>query len=78
MPSDAVEATLRDILRHIALAEQFAVGYDWSRLHVDTKTVYAVIRCLEIISEASRRLPDDLKERPACDWLAPDGCRRNV
>jgi uncharacterized protein with HEPN domain len=27
------------------------------------KTVYAVTRCLEIISEASRRLPADLKAR---------------
>jgi uncharacterized protein with HEPN domain len=35
----------------------------------DQKTVYAVTRALEIISEASRRLPDDLKLRhPAIDW----------
>ena len=27
------------------------------------RTVYAVTRCLEIISEASRRLPDEVKER---------------
>jgi uncharacterized protein with HEPN domain len=29
----------------------------------DRRTVYAVIRCLEIISEASRRLPAELKDR---------------
>jgi uncharacterized protein with HEPN domain len=30
---------------------------------------YAVTRCLEIISEASRRLPDELKARhPAIAW----------
>jgi len=30
---------------------------------------YAVVRCLEIISEASRRLPDDLKARhPWIEW----------
>jgi len=35
----------------------------------DVRTVYAVIRCLEIISEASRRLPDDLKARhPSMEW----------
>jgi uncharacterized protein with HEPN domain len=35
----------------------------------DIRTVYAVTRCLEIISEASRRLPDDLKARhPAIGW----------
>ncbi len=35
------------------------------------KTVYAVIRALEIISEASRRLPKELKdEYPEVDWVA--------
>jgi uncharacterized protein with HEPN domain len=35
----------------------------------DPRTVYAVTRCLEIISEASRRLPDDLKARhPSIAW----------
>jgi uncharacterized protein with HEPN domain len=69
MPSDAVEVALRDILRHIELAESFVHGYDWSRFHIDIKTVYAVTRCLEIISEASRRLPADLKARhPSIGW----------
>ena len=37
----------------------------------DRKTVYAVTRALEIISEATRRLPDDLKARhPHIDWIA--------
>ncbi|HEX3442188.1 MAG TPA: HepT-like ribonuclease domain-containing protein [Pseudolabrys sp.] len=69
MPSDAVAVALRDIVRHIELAEQFVHGYDWGRFHTDIKTVYAVTRCLEIISEASRRLPDDLKARhPSISW----------
>ena len=35
----------------------------------DNLRLYAVIRCLEIISEASRRLPDTLKGRhPAIQW----------
>ncbi len=29
----------------------------------DLRTVYAITRCFEIISEASRRLPRQLKER---------------
>jgi uncharacterized protein with HEPN domain len=43
----------------------------------DRKTVYAVTRALEIISEASRRLPDELKSRhPEIDWPAVGGrCR---
>lgn len=35
------------------------------------KTVYAVVRALEIVSEASRRLPIEIKDRhPEIDWMA--------
>jgi uncharacterized protein with HEPN domain len=40
----------------------------------DLKTRYAVERALEIISEASRRLPEDLRKRhPQIDWRALAG-----
>jgi uncharacterized protein with HEPN domain len=69
MPSDQLENVLRDILRHIDLAASFVVDLDRSAFLHDTRTVYAVTRCLEIISEASRRLPDDLKARhPSITW----------
>jgi len=39
----------------------------------DRKTVYAVVRALEIISEASRRLPAELEDsHPEIDCVA--GC----
>ena len=42
---------------------------DYERFRDDTRTVYAVTRCLEIISEASRRLPDAVKLRhPTIAW----------
>ena len=63
MPSDPAEAPLRDILHHIELAEGFLVGFEYATFQADIRTVYAVTRCLEIISEASRRLPDTLKAR---------------
>jgi uncharacterized protein with HEPN domain len=38
---------------------------------MDQKTVYAVVRDLEIVSEASRRLPGELTGRhPEIDWAA--------
>ena len=38
---------------------------------MERKTVYAVVRALEIVSEASRRLPDKLLHRhPEIDWVA--------
>ncbi len=68
MPSDTL-AVLRDMERHIHLAVAFAEGIDYEAFENDTRTVFAVIRCLEIVSEASRRLPDELKARhPSIPW----------
>jgi uncharacterized protein with HEPN domain len=63
MPFRAVDTALQDILYHIDLAAKFVVGFDRDTFKDDLRTVYAVTRCLEIISEASRRLPEDLKAR---------------
>jgi uncharacterized protein with HEPN domain len=42
---------------------------DAKALADDLLRLYVVTRCLEIISEASRRLPDDLKARhPSIAW----------
>jgi uncharacterized protein with HEPN domain len=69
MPSSAEERSLRDILFHIDLATEFVGGFDRDTFKSDLRTLHAVTRCLEIISEASRRLPDDLKARhPAIAW----------
>lgn len=69
MRSDAALTALRDIAHHIDLAIHFTAGFDYEAFVADPRTVYAVTRCLEIISEASRRLPDELKARhPAIAW----------
>jgi uncharacterized protein with HEPN domain len=62
-PFEAATAALRDIAHHIDLATHFAASFDAETFRADLRTVYAVTRCLEIISEASRRLPDALKVR---------------
>ena len=44
-------------------------GLEYEAVRHDTRTLYAVVRCLEIISEASRRLPDEVKARhPSIPW----------
>jgi uncharacterized protein with HEPN domain len=69
MPSDRTDGILRDILHHIDLATQFVGDLDRETFKTDIRTVYAVTRCLEIISEASRRVPDDMKVRhPGISW----------
>ena len=69
MPSDAEDGALRDILHHIDLVQQFTGANDFDSFRDDTMRVYAVTRCLEIISEASRRVSDSLKARhPDIAW----------
>ena len=69
MLSKAATAALRDMEHHIDLATEFVAGIGYEAFRDDTRTVYAVTRCLEIISEASRRLPDELKTRhPSIAW----------
>ena len=44
-------------------------GLNRAAFYADTRTIFAVTRCLEIISEASRRLPEELKARnPSIAW----------
>lgn len=60
---------MRDIATYIDLAIRFTTELDFDRFSVDLRTVLAVTRCLEIMSEASRRLPEELKARhPSIPW----------
>ncbi|MDI1266752.1 MAG: DUF86 domain-containing protein [bacterium] len=69
MPSNSTDRALRDILHHIDLAVNFVAGADRETFKADVRAFYAVTRCLEIISEASRLLPDELKARhPGISW----------
>jgi uncharacterized protein with HEPN domain len=69
MHSEQADIALRDILHHVDLATSFTEDFDRDSFKSDVRTVYAVTRCLEIISEASRRLPDQLKARhPTISW----------
>jgi len=69
MPSRNPEVRLREIRDNIRLAQSFVADFNLRRFKTDTRTIYAVTRCLEIISEASRRLPASLKNRhPDIAW----------
>ncbi len=71
MPSKNPAQRLQDIVDNIDAIAAFVTGLDFALFAQDRKTVYAVTRALEIISEASRRLPDELKGRHSgVDWKA--------
>lgn len=69
MPSKNPILPLTHIVENIARAREFIAGQDLESFSADAKTSYAAIRALEIISEASRRLSDDIRLRhPKIDW----------
>ena len=71
MPSKPAKPAsyLFDIRDNIQLAVRFVEDLDYPRFRENTLIFYAVTRALEIISEASRRLPADMKDRhPNIPW----------
>ncbi|MDQ6433520.1 DUF86 domain-containing protein [Mesorhizobium sp. LHD-90] len=69
MLSEREHNALLDILDNIGHAEAFLADATKDELATDTLRFYAVTRALEIISEASRRLPATLKDRhPDAPW----------
>jgi uncharacterized protein with HEPN domain len=74
MPSKDALTALRDVLDHALLAQGFVEDFDLEQFRQDRRTYFAVVRCLEIISEASRRIDDDIKLRhPGIEWRAMAG-----
>ncbi len=72
-PIDAVE----DILRNLRLAREFvgdALTVD--ELERDTKTLYSLVRALEVVGEATKRVPDSVRALDAAiPWKEMAGMR---
>jgi uncharacterized protein with HEPN domain len=64
-----VRWTIAEILDEIEWAVSVVSGKSFEAFEKDRAARYIIERSIEIISEASRRLPDDLKDlRPEIDW----------
>ena len=67
---------LEDICNAARKALLFVEGVAYEDFLADDKTVYAVIRALEIVGEASKRIPQDLRDRyPQIPWRSMAGIR---
>lgn len=54
----------------------FTDGMSYDDFNSDEKTLYAVIRCIEVIGEAVKRLPEDFRDsNPEIPWKAMAGMR---
>ena len=71
-----VQDYVQDILDSMTKAEEFINGMDLAAFTQDDKTIYAVIRCLEIIGEAARKIPPNVRRRFAdIPWQSLAGMR---
>ena len=60
---------IADILEAIAIVDEAVEGKSLEEYQKDSILRFAVERAIEIVSEASRRVPDDLLAvRPEIDW----------
>lgn len=67
--SRKIDPYVYDILENIERVQSEASGQSFADFQRDWKLRFAVQRAIEIISEASRRLPADLKAtRPEIPW----------
>jgi uncharacterized protein with HEPN domain len=64
-----VETTLSQMLQAIRDVRSFTEGIAYADFQADAKTRLAVERCVEIIAEAARRLPDAVQTAcPDIPW----------
>jgi len=54
---------IEDMLDAIDAIEEFVSGMDFEGFRTDRKTVDAVVRNLEVIGEAARHVPEDVREK---------------
>lgn len=67
---------VQDILESITEAREFIEGLGFEDFTRDKKSINAVVRSLEVIGEAAKKIPDNLREiYPLIPWKRMAGMR---
>lgn len=69
----------RDMLEHAKFSIEFSKNITFESFKNDPKTAFAIVRTLEVIGEASNRVPDELKEKYSnLPWHKIRGLRNRI
>jgi uncharacterized protein with HEPN domain len=67
---------LKDILAAVETIETFVKGMSFEEFRVDDKTTSAVVRKFEIIGEATKQIPENIRQQyPGVPWKDMAGMR---
>lgn len=67
---------LEDILEAVQKIQKYTEGFSIDTFSRDSKTLDAVVRNLEIIGEAAKRIPDEIRSKyPGIEWKKIAGLR---
>ncbi|HEX9923877.1 MAG TPA: DUF86 domain-containing protein [Anaerolineae bacterium] len=70
---------MEDILEAMGQAEMFVVGMSYEQFEIDMRTNFAVTRALEIVGEATKRLPQHIRQQyPSIPWKGMAGMRDRI
>jgi uncharacterized protein with HEPN domain len=79
MPKRDADLLIEDILAAIAKIEGYTCGVERHTFLADDKTIDAVVRNLEIIGEAARRMPVEfVTAHPDIPWQQITGLRNRI
>ena len=68
-----------DVVSSAQKIEEFIAGMDLSEFRKDEKTAYAVIHALEVLGEATTKIPASVRNRhPEIPWQAIAGMRNKL
>ncbi len=74
-----VKLYIKDIINYMERAEEYIKGLTYKQFLDDKKTCDVVIRCIEVIGEASKSIPDEVRDKyHSIPWRDMAGMRDKV
>lgn len=74
-----VSLYIKDMLESMERAEKFIEEMDYEDFVKDERTSFAVIRCIEVMGEAAKQVPESIrKKHPGIPWKSIAGMRDKV